>query len=91
MADVALRLGPETGISMLTELKTHQETQWFLVRANPPEQQTGKTENTKSKTTRKSPGQICVSPRETTAKQQRKRGQSPTQKNKLICHMTQWD
>jgi len=29
-ADIALRLGPEIGISRLTDLKTQQETQWFL-------------------------------------------------------------
>ena len=43
------------------------------------EHQPDKTKTTKSQTTHKSPGQICVSPRKTTAKQQRKRGQSPTQ------------
>ena len=45
------------------------------------------------KTTRKSPGQICVSPSRKTAKQNSKRGQSPTRtptQVKKICQVTQW-
>ena len=83
LVDVALRLGPEIGINRSNELKTRHKTQWFnqyYARQinTSPEQENGE----RRQTTRKSPSQICVSPRKATAKQQKKRGQGLTQNQK---------
>ena len=83
LADVALRLGPEIGINMSNDLKTGVKhsgsihTKLGQINTS-PEQENGE----KRQTTRKSPSQIRVSPRKATAKQQKKRGQGPTQNHK---------
>ena len=74
MADVALWLGPYMSISSKTSLYKDPKGPTMQANHNKP-----KT-TLNSRTTRKSPSQICVSPRGK-ANQTHKRGQSPNENN----------
>ena len=76
-ADLALRLGPESERSGIKVCEIY-ETLWLHNRGKPWKKTTSKPRNTATATTRKSPGQICVSPAEKTAKQH-KTGPEPHQ------------